>query len=252
MDNRAVISMMTAIHTVTQRPWSPILTGARRAQAAAAVREIVAAVSRRSDAASGDASLAGGSAGLAVYYAYLARSGFADECTAMECVENAMDAVSAVPMGSSLHGGITGLAWAMAHLRGWLVDDDDDATAEVDKLLLKHLERQPWRGDYDLIGGLVGIGVYALEQLPSASALECLRRVVERLDEMAERTADRITWFTAPELLPEWQRQACPHGYYNLGVAHGVPGVIALLAHVCAHHATGSGANHLGEKARVL
>src|SRR5439155_20242508 len=33
----------------------------------------------------------------------------------------------------------------------------------------------------------------------------------------------------APELLPQWQREICPNGYYNLGLAHGVPGVIAVL-----------------------
>src|SRR6185369_7304354 len=36
--------------------------------------------------------------------------------------------------------------------------------------------------------------------------------------------------FTPPELLPEWQRQVAPEGYTNLGLAHGVPGVIAILA----------------------
>jgi len=81
---------------------------------------------------------------------------------------------------------------------------------------------------------LVGFGVYALEQLPSPSAIECLAYVVDRLDEIAERSADGITWFALPKLLPDSQRQLCPNGYYNLGVAHGVAGVIAFLANVYA------------------
>jgi lantibiotic modifying enzyme len=190
--------------------------------------------------------------GLAVYHAYLSRSGFADESAATKCLESAMDAVSTIPMGSSLHGGITGVAWAMAHLRGRVMDDDDDATAEIDQLLLKYLKQTPWRGDYDLIGGLVGIGVYALEQCPASRATKSLREAVDRLDENAERSAQGITWFTPPELLPEWQRQACPNGYYNLGVAHGVPGVIAFLAQVCARQATGNAAERLEKKAREL
>jgi len=56
-----------------------------------------------------------------------------------------------------------------------------------------------------------------------------LERVVERLDETAERNSEGITWLTSPELLPAWQRELAPNGYYNLGLAHGVPGVIALL-----------------------
>ena len=31
-----------------------------------------------------------------------------------------------------------------------------------------------------------------------------------------------------------WQRTEAPDGYYNLGLAHGVPGVIALLGAACA------------------
>jgi hypothetical protein len=38
-----------------------------------------------------------------------------------------------------------------------------------------------------------------------------------------------FTWHTAPNLLPQWQRELHPEGYFNLGLAHGVPAVIALL-----------------------
>ncbi len=37
-----------------------------------------------------------------------------------------------------------------------------------------------------------------------------------------------VTAHTAPELLVTWQREQAPTGY-NLGVAHGVPGAIAML-----------------------
>jgi lantibiotic modifying enzyme len=39
-----------------------------------------------------------------------------------------------------------------------------------------------------------------------------------------------VTWHTAPSLLPPWQRELAPDGYFNYGLAHGVPGVIGLLA----------------------
>jgi hypothetical protein len=32
--------------------------------------------------------------------------------------------------------------------------------------------------------------------------------------------------------LPDWQREQCPNGYYNLGVAHGIPGIIHFLSEV--------------------
>jgi lantibiotic modifying enzyme len=183
-----------------------------------------------------DPSLANGSAGLAIMFAYLNRAhgGHGDKQTAVYFLEQAIEAVAAAPMNSSLYGGVTGVAWAMAHLRGSVFELDDDATEMVDSLLKDGLRRGPWRGSYDLIDGLVGFGVYALEQLPRTVGIECLAHVVDRLDEIAERTRDGITWFTSPDLLPDWQRELCPNGYYNLGVAHGMPGVIAFLAQVYA------------------
>jgi hypothetical protein len=150
-------------------------------------------------------------------------------------------------MDASLYGGFTGIGWTMAHLREQLVDaDDEDPNVAIDEVLLAYLDRSPWTVEYDLISGLVGLGVYALERLPRASARECLERIVQRLTDLAERHADGgITWPTPPELLPSHQREKCPNGYYNLGLAHGVPGVIAFLGQVCV-------ARIGGEKARAL
>jgi lantibiotic modifying enzyme len=183
-----------------------------------------------------DASLASGSAGLAILFAYLdqARSGYGDKQTALYFLERAMDVVSAVPMSSSFYGGVAGVAWTIAHLRRSEIQADGNATEAFDQLLRKALSRRRWRGAFDLIVGLAGLGVYSLEQLPIQSAVACLSHVVDRLGEIAERTPDGITWFTLPELLPDWQREACPNGYYDLGIAHGMPGVVAFLAQVCA------------------
>jgi lantibiotic biosynthesis protein len=40
-------------------------------------------------------------------------------------------------------------------------------------------------------------------------------------------------WRTEPDLLPEHQRLTAPDGYVNFGLAHGIPGVIAVLAQFC-------------------
>ena len=88
-------------------------------------------------------------------------------------------------------------------------------------------------GPYDLVNGLVGYGVYALERLPDPVAVDCLERIVDRLAELAERTPDGSTWYTPARLLGGSDRGVAPDGYYNLGVAHGVPGVATLLAAAC-------------------
>ena len=222
------------------------------------------------DAALLSPNLAGGTSGLALFFAYRAAwgggAGAGDSDAAAVLLDRSTEALATVPLTPDLYGGFSGVAWTAEHLYGPRFaevataetsgtaetlgtsetsevseDDAEDPLAEIDEGLLRFLDRSPWTEDYDLIRGLAGLGVYALERLPRPSALACLTKIVDRLAETAEHGPQGITWHTAPELLPEWQRKLFPGGYYNLGVAHGVPAVIAMLA------ATAAAAGPLGE-----
>jgi len=129
----------------------------------------------------------------------------------------------------SLYSGWAGLGWMTTHLNA----EEDSVAVQLDRLLDASLKNWPRRQGYDLIGGLVGVGVYFVERLPIESAKRGLELVLDRLQEEAVELEEGITWITAPEFLPRWQRERAPNGYYNLGVAHGVPGVCWLLAKVC-------------------
>jgi lantibiotic modifying enzyme len=217
-----------------RRGFRPLLDGSLRKRALAAVQEIIAALPDPSSTELNDASLSGGTAGLAIFCAYLSRVGLDTDENAVQFLEQALRSISTTPMDPSFYGGFTGIAWAAAQLEEQLLDSDEDPTEAIDEALIDYLSRSPWMDDYDLIGGLIGIGVYALERLPRASAVTCLEQIVGRLNETAEHNKDGVTWLTRAHLLPEHQREKCPNGYYNLGLAHGVPGVIALLGQTCA------------------
>ena len=222
--------------------WRPILTGAAGGRALEAVGDIARDLRARYAAGAPAApaaeaySLSDGRAGGALFHAYLGEA-LGDEGAreaAVGLLEAALDAAAGGPRSAWLYQGFTGVAWALAHLAGRLIDPgEDDPNDAVDQALLGLLSASPWPGHYDLISGLVGTGVYALERLPRPSARACLEAVVERLAELAERRDDGVTWWTAPDLLPEWQRARHPQGYHNLGVAHGVPGVVGLLGRAC-------------------
>ena len=68
----------------------------------------------------------------------------------------------------------------------------------------------------------------------SPDPFSCLERVIERLAETAEHRPDGITWVSCQEWLPLEYRDRYPRRYHNLGLAHGVPGVVALLGLACA------------------
>jgi hypothetical protein len=143
----------------------------------------------------------------------------------LDHVAAAIRAQAQSPDALALHDGLAGVGWTVAHL----ADDpnSEELCASIDRGLLRALERE-WQGPYDLIGGLVGFGVYALERGEQGHALA--GRVLEVLRSKAVSRGRGLAWKTDPKLLPPHQRAVAPHGYWNFGVAHGVPGVVALCA----------------------
>src|SRR5262249_913354 len=68
----------------------------------------------------------------------------------------------------------------------------------------------------------------------SGRATRCLERVIEHLAATAERKPEGATWWTPPERMSLHGRKKMPDGAYDVGLAQGVPGVVALLARACA------------------
>lgn len=80
------------------------------------------------------------------------------------------------------------------------------------------------------MNGLVGLGVYALERNPRSRGKECLEHVVAHLAERAEvQPEGGVAWNIPVEWLPSDHRSRILGGERNLGVAHGMPGVVAFL-----------------------
>ena len=218
--------------------WRPILSGTTAQQALLAVDAIAESVtSVTALPGERDPSLGRGQAGLALLYAWLARTRRMPQgdVLAWQCLDEAIEAASTQAMNASLYGGFTGVAWA-ADLVDHLLDTDaSDRGEAVDDALLRLLSRADrWSAPYDLVVGLTGLGVYALQRYPRPSAIECLRRVVERLHECAQHDEHGLYWWTPPaELFDEEDRKRHPSGLVDVGVAHGVAGVIALLGSIC-------------------
>jgi class I lanthipeptide synthase len=200
--------------------------------------------------------LADGEAGQALFFAALAQIDPDSGGPGIAHIERAIDQLSANTALADLYSGFTGVAWAIDHLRGGLLDEAmEDTNEDIDHILAQHLLQSPWKRPYDLTSGLTGLGLYALERLrvlearvggelpapqargaspASRQAVTCLERVIDRLDELALRRPDGITWHTSAEILGPPTREYFPNGHQNLGVAHGVPGILPVLARTIA------------------
>lgn len=204
--------------------WRPLVESApAREQIAELVRDIASAVDafHAAGRATGD-----DHADRAVLRAYLARDATLDD-PADAMTTSLVAAIDRAGSGGlGLHGGLTRTGWTVAHLTGG--DQADDVCTAIEHALLRALEGET--ADFELVNGLAGFGILALERNHAALAT----RIVDHLERLARPARDGLAWHTPASLLPAWQRPAAPDGYWNLGVAHGIPGVLAVLARFVA------------------
>jgi lantibiotic modifying enzyme len=209
--------------------WTTLLEGPLRERALKTVDELARTLRERPGMEG--PSLAGGLAGLAFLFGELergqARSGH--RAQAQQLIQEAASAIEEQPLLPWFYAGFSGIAWSIERL-GALDIPSIDGLEEIDDALLGLLSRRPWSADYDLINGLVGLGVYALQRLPRPVAARCLEEIVAHLEARSSRAGPGVSWWTPPQHLPEHQRAVYRDGYFNLGAAHGVPAVVALLA----------------------
>jgi lantibiotic modifying enzyme len=240
--------------------WTPVLTGPAREAARRAIEDIAVALEEPSSRAALHAAdrastpLANGTAGAALFFAYksFADATQEDADIASTLLDASADALAAVTMPPSLYAGFSGAAWARAHLSGRLGNADPaDGHHHITEALRRSVEATRMHGAYDLIGGLVGYGVYALEQARDPARDPLLAAVLTGLAALAESTPAGRAWRTPPHLLPAPAAARHPDGVFDLGVAHGVAGIVGLLSAAASAGVAGV-ATELAEAVRAL
>ena len=183
--------------------------------------------------------IAAGDAGLAVMCAYL------DACLPDEgwdvvghgflaAAARGAEQVSLLPAG--LFGGLSGLAFAAASLnrdgaryQRLLATLDAELAPRAAAIGAQLRERREPGGvvEFDVISGASGVGAYLLRRDPHGVLPEVLGGLVS----LAEPQDGPPRWMTPPQLLDdEATMRAYPWGNLNCGLAHGIPGPLALLA----------------------
>lgn len=208
----------------------PLLNGRDAARARAVLGDLERRFRRVDARTVADPSLAGGLAGLALVHYHLDRAfpGSGHLSSARAALRRAGAILGARAVLPGLHSGFTGVAWVAEHIGGG--PGRVDRCAPIDEALIAWLRSPDWTGPYDLIEGLTGFGVYALERMPGDAAPELLSLVLRRLDEATERDGrgKRLRFRTGENTLENDGSRI----EYNVGVAHGVAGVIGFLGAV--------------------
>jgi hypothetical protein len=164
-------------------------------------------------------------------------------------LDDAVALLAEADLGFALFRGFTEVAWTIAHLRRG-EPDLDEMLAPVDEALLSLLAG-PWEGPFDLAFGLAGIATYALERWPGPVASALLEGAIRQIDALAELSGPGRALRTPPSiadlygvpgaLLPSFSSE----GYFELGMAHGVAGAVAVLSRAVRAGAGGTAARRL-------
>jgi lantibiotic biosynthesis protein len=151
----------------------------------------------------------------------------------------ACDAMAAAPsLDSSLFGGLAGVGYAAVQLAAGRQRYTGLLTS-LDDVLVPTVRRAAARldaldgcsvGAFDLISGLTGAGVYLLARRGDPGADASLRLVLEVLTRLLGHEGKPRRWHTPAGLVAGPMGEAYPDGNHNCGMAHGLPGPLALLS----------------------
>lgn len=187
--------------------------------------------------------IAQGNAGLAVLSSYL-DSCFPQECwdvighQHLEVAAQAAEAQVNVPIG--LFSGLSGLAFA-----AWCLSKGGvryrKLLAVIEEILLSqtialaeslhHQKNGLGVHQFDLISGLTGVGAYLLCRREEPRPAAALQAVLHSLVKLTTEEAELPCWHTPPHLMfDETMARLYPNGNLNCGLAHGIPGPLALMA----------------------
>jgi hypothetical protein len=209
--------------------WSPVLDGALGERALAAARRLGDSLRGEVAAIREGRTPVALAPDLALLFGYLdvAFPGGGYDVVSDEALQLGAEWITGQPTPLNLHGGLLGVAWASNHLEA----DSRLDLEEIDDLTAALTRPTRWAGDFDLITGLVGMGVYALDRLARPAAVTITEQVIEHLSALAEQRPAGLCWLTPPSRIPEAARWRFPEGgHYNLGFSHGIGSIVAYLA----------------------
>ena len=188
--------------------------------------------------------LAQGYAGLALLFGHLDRcfpGGGWDRVAHGHLEIAAHDAATRGYLPPGLFAGLGGLAFAASYLSQGgaryqrLLATLDHALIDRLRPLIASVREQRHGvpvNAFDLISGLSGAGLYLLSRRESPAAGKVLDQLVDALIELSREDDGMPRWHTPRHLSgsDDLMLEQFPDGYLNCGLAHGVPGPLAVLS----------------------
>lgn len=143
-------------------------------------------------------------------------------------------------MSTGLWDGLTGILYSLEYTLKVAPVLVPPAVVEfignMDDLLIGYVAPDAEPQHFDIISGIAGLGAYALMRTNINAARLLYQAVEARLIGLSSMIASGRVWRTLPQFMsPFASTESREHGHVDLGLAHGLPGVVQLLAGAVRH-----------------
>lgn len=167
---------------------------------------------------------------LFLYNAHKLDETLVDETLFAEKLEQLQDRL--IEQSFELSNGLAGQAWVLEYLnQSESSDYDSELLEDVDFLFIKALSHEgAWVGEIEMVLGLGGFAPYAARRARFTDQTALYSKVVAGFVSTATYLDNgHITWSQPIDSVYRLEKEDKTSPEHNLGLAHGVPGIIAAL-----------------------
>jgi len=167
-------------------------------------------------------SLISGHAGIAIslYHAGIALQNKSYIKIAIRFLKKTLSNIPVLP-NSSFGFGASGVLWVNQYLQNHGIDKLPNDVEEIDEYFL---DRACNISDYDIFNGIIGYGLYFLIRHQVCDKKYAIKLLAKRLLDLSVVTDFGRTWIYID---PNTENK-----YHNMGLAHGIPSVLAFLSKI--------------------
>ncbi|RJE73449.1 lantibiotic biosynthesis protein [Pseudoalteromonas sp. MSK9-3] len=139
-----------------------------------------------------------------------------------------------------LSNGLAGQAWVLEYFNQANAENyEHDLLDDIDGLFVQALGSLPWNGEIEMVLGLAGYTPYASRRAKFSDQEKLYEVIVDGFERNAtELDNEQITWSQPLDSVYRFDKgddrdnpKESTGAEYNLGLAHGVPGILAALLH---------------------
>jgi lantibiotic modifying enzyme len=156
---------------------------------------------------------------------------FVDEDVFNEKLQFLQDNLFLTASKFNLSSGLTGLGWFFEYINQAQVEDyDPELCEDIDDILLKTLSVTPWQVEIEMVLGLAGMSIYGARRQLKSDQTVFYEKLVNHFENLATQVSDTtLTWQQPQYSVYRLNKGDIEKPEYNLGLAHGVPGIITAI-----------------------